>query len=318
MEKVAYLLVSYNHAEYIVDALNTAFSQTLNDLLIVVCDDASNDGTQELIVEFLKTADTTHRFQTIFNTTNLGFPAFLNKIHKQIHAEYFVYASGDDLASRNKAEASLRLMSETKALAVVCNVSYINKEGVPIDGNIFELPNVPFSFHRQNTLPYHLVALSGQFIKRVLPLPEGTYAEDQVFLRLAFMCKSFGVAATKQSLVRYRITDTSITGKLNKKGLSYFRRRVRVSAETNKHILDALASFNVDELTDCKEKIITPLELHRVTMLNCERNFQFRMLALLTVSLNARFLSLKQYIKLASLLIFSTRLYYCFTLLTRR
>jgi glycosyltransferase involved in cell wall biosynthesis len=318
VEKVVYLLVSYNHAEHVVDALETAFSQSLKDLLIVICDDGSNDGTQELIVEFLKTAGKTRRVQTIFNTKNLGFPAFLNEIHKEIHAEYFVYASADDLASRNKAEASLRLMSETGASAVVCNVSYLDEDGVPIGGNIFALPSAPFLCHRQNNLPYHLVALSGQLLKRVLPLPEGTYAEDQLFLRLAFMCKSFGVAATTQNLVRYRITDTSITGKLNKKGLSHFRRRLWVSAETNKHILNALSSFNHDELIGCVEKSIRPLEAHRVAALNCERNFGSRMLALLMISKNFRFLSLKQYIKLAGLLIFSTKLYYRLTLIYRR
>ena len=310
MDKVAYLLISYNQAEYIVSALNSAFRQTFPNLLIVICDDGSTDGTRELITQFLETNHTKHRIKTIFNEKNIGFTAFLNSIHEQITAKYFIYSSGDDIASIYKAETSVRLLEKTEMSAVVCNVTCIDKAGSTIHKSFINLPKSPCEHCNQLNLPYHLIALTDEFIERVFPIPTGTYAEDQLLMRIAFLCKKFGVASTSKSLVMYRLTNESVTGRLKMPSLNRFRDSLSFSLETNENILRALMFFDDSELVPCKKKVSQMLELENFAILNCEKRFITRVNAVLFLTSRASLLGLKIYLKLASLLFFTPRFYH--------
>ena len=51
---VTVLLTSYNHAKYLKEAIDSVLQQTFQDYELVICDDASEDASWEIIESYLE------------------------------------------------------------------------------------------------------------------------------------------------------------------------------------------------------------------------------------------------------------------------
>jgi GT2 family glycosyltransferase len=89
MSKVVISIVSWNHAKYLTDALNSVRAQTHPDVSVVVVDNASSDSTSELVQKnFPEVA-------LLRNTRNLGFSRAHNQAIEYSRANHA--KDGDDL-----------------------------------------------------------------------------------------------------------------------------------------------------------------------------------------------------------------------------
>ena len=52
--RVSVLIISFNQKDYIVDAMESAVNQDYDHLEVIVSDDASTDGTSEIIAAYQK------------------------------------------------------------------------------------------------------------------------------------------------------------------------------------------------------------------------------------------------------------------------
>ncbi len=88
---------TYNHKDYIEQALMSIVSQQTNFLYeILVHDDCSTDGTKEIIEELaIKFPD---KIKPIFEETNQHCKgiSFLNKINEKAKGKYIAICEGDD------------------------------------------------------------------------------------------------------------------------------------------------------------------------------------------------------------------------------
>ena len=66
---VSVICLCYNHRSYLQEAMESVLSQTYSNLQVIIVDDASGDGSQELIKEFIKYHDD---IQTVFLPDNVG------------------------------------------------------------------------------------------------------------------------------------------------------------------------------------------------------------------------------------------------------
>lgn len=94
-DKVVVAITTYNLKEYIEQALNSVLSQVTDfDFSIVVADDASTDGTVEILKRYeQKYPD---RIKLILSDTNRGSLANSNQIFDRLECEYFSFLDGDD------------------------------------------------------------------------------------------------------------------------------------------------------------------------------------------------------------------------------
>jgi glycosyltransferase involved in cell wall biosynthesis len=83
----------YNCRATVAEALASILNQTLQDWELVVIDDGSRDGTQEVVRKF---AD--RRIRLVPGQTNRGLPARLNEIVRQSRSVFFARMDGDDIA----------------------------------------------------------------------------------------------------------------------------------------------------------------------------------------------------------------------------
>ena len=90
--KVTIMIPTYNQASYIREAVDSALGQTYPNLEVIVGDDASSDGTQEILAKI-----NDPRFNYVRNFSNLGRVAnYRNLLFNHSNGDYVVNLDGDD------------------------------------------------------------------------------------------------------------------------------------------------------------------------------------------------------------------------------
>lgn len=105
---VSIFVISYNGREFLREAIESFLAQTYQNIEICISDDASTDGTRELLLEYKeKLGD---RFKYNINPVNLGITRNSNKCLELCGGEYIAYCGGDDLFLPRKIEEQVKFM----------------------------------------------------------------------------------------------------------------------------------------------------------------------------------------------------------------
>lgn len=92
---VSVVIPTYNHASYIERSLESIYAQTYRNLELIIIDDASSDGSPDIIREKLRGCHLPHRF--VARDTNLGAHATLNEAIALAQGEFINPLNSDDL-----------------------------------------------------------------------------------------------------------------------------------------------------------------------------------------------------------------------------
>lgn len=84
----------YNGEPYLKDAIAAVLAQTMADFELIISDNASTDGTEEICREF---AEKDHRIRYTRNSENLGAARNYNRVFEMARGAYFRWANADDL-----------------------------------------------------------------------------------------------------------------------------------------------------------------------------------------------------------------------------
>jgi glycosyltransferase involved in cell wall biosynthesis len=115
--KVSVFLCTYQHREFIDQSLDSVLAQDYRPIEIVVGDDGSTDGTQDIVRDYAR------RFpgliRPILSETNTGITANCNRIISRCDGELIAFQSGDDLWEPTKLRKQVEWMRDNPA-AVLC------------------------------------------------------------------------------------------------------------------------------------------------------------------------------------------------------
>ncbi len=125
--KISVVVTSYNQKKYLVQTLDSVLAQTLMPFEIIVCDDASTDGSQELIRAYVERYP--GLVKPIHQPRNLGVTRNRNTGIKAAVGDYITTLDGDDLYLPEKLEKELQKSQESGASLVYSNVIYIDAAG---------------------------------------------------------------------------------------------------------------------------------------------------------------------------------------------
>ena len=90
--KVTIMIPTFNQAEFIGEAINSALAQTYSNLEIIVGDDASTDATPQILAKI-----TDSRLKYVRNPNNIGRTAnYKNLLYCHATGDYVVNLDGDD------------------------------------------------------------------------------------------------------------------------------------------------------------------------------------------------------------------------------
>ncbi|WP_241128606.1 glycosyltransferase [Cognataquiflexum nitidum] len=90
-------MITYNHGDFLKEAINAALNQKIEDEFeLLVSDDCSTDNTPELVNSLIKTHPLGHRIRYIRHNTNLGMSENFFWTLNQCEGEFIAYCEGDD------------------------------------------------------------------------------------------------------------------------------------------------------------------------------------------------------------------------------
>lgn len=118
-ELVSVLVPAYNHAAYVRECLDALAAQTHRPLELLIGDDASTDGTAEVIRTFIRErGDAFHRVVFEERSTNGGTAAMLNALIAQARGRYVFLNASDDRASPRAIEVLAGVLDADRRVAL--------------------------------------------------------------------------------------------------------------------------------------------------------------------------------------------------------
>jgi glycosyltransferase involved in cell wall biosynthesis len=119
--KVSVMVITYNHAKYIAQALESVLMQETNfDFEINVIEDCSTDGTQEVVMRYVRKYP--HIVKPFFNQKNIGFKVTQKNFYrgfKTLTGEYLAILEGDDYwTSPHKLQKQVDFLDANPAFAI--------------------------------------------------------------------------------------------------------------------------------------------------------------------------------------------------------
>ena len=127
----------FNGAKHIRYALDSILAQTLDDIEVIISDNASTDGTDEICQNYA-TLDKRIRYSR--NDTNLGAAPNFNKVFSLAQGKYFQWAAHDDIYDTEFLQTCVTAL-ETDSAIVLCF-----PEEVSIDDSGQFLRDRPYGF----------------------------------------------------------------------------------------------------------------------------------------------------------------------------
>jgi len=125
MAKVSVVIPSFNHHKYLEQRISSVFAQTYKDFECIIIDDASTDGSQEI----LKRYEGHPNLKLVFNAANSGNPFVQwNSGIRMAQGEYVWVAESDDFTSPTFLEKLVALLDAHPNLGFACCQSWVVNE----------------------------------------------------------------------------------------------------------------------------------------------------------------------------------------------
>jgi glycosyltransferase involved in cell wall biosynthesis len=119
----------YNSEKYIKETLHSILNQTINDISVIIVDDGSTDGTQEIIESIAKCDERViYRYQE-----NAGIVAAVSAAMQLCTASFVARHDGDDISYPDRFEKQLSYLEANKdCVAVSALARHIDQSGEPV------------------------------------------------------------------------------------------------------------------------------------------------------------------------------------------
>jgi len=166
------MMITYNHEQFISQALNSILSQRVNfDYEIVVGEDCSTDRTREILLDFQQKYPT--RIRPLVRNKNMGAIKNMGATLSACRGNYVAFLEGDDYwVDEHKLQKQIDFLDNNPASAMCCHrVRFLDpdqKEGIHIH------PSCPAgSYSIEHLLEENFVPACSAVVRRDLigPLP---------------------------------------------------------------------------------------------------------------------------------------------------
>ena len=142
------VIAAYRVAEVVEDAIRSVLEQTVPPLEVIVVDDASGDGIEDVVAHH---AD---RLQFVRHEHNAGAGAAMNTGARAAEGDYVVFIGADDVFAPERLEALGELGRLRPDLGVLTTDAWVS-----VDGEVFR------RFH-DKTFPFEVSNQRGEILRR--------------------------------------------------------------------------------------------------------------------------------------------------------
>jgi len=223
---VSVVIPSYNHADYIIDALESVAKQTFQDFNVYIIDDASVDNSIEKIQSFINN-NPEISISLFKHNNNLGGVQTLNQLISIASGEYIGLLNSDDVWLPNKLRLQVEYLLKNQDVgAVFTQADIVDDKFEPLSVTEYPFANVFMQknrssgewlrrfFFEQNCLCHpsilirkEIYKISGEYDARFRQLPD-----QHMWGRLLKVSK-IHVIQKPLVLLRWHLSNTSTINK---------------------------------------------------------------------------------------------------------
>ena len=207
--KVSVLLPVHNGADYVESAVRSVMEQTLQDIEILVVDDASTDGTADILAR-LAAEDPRLRIERL--ERNQRLPRALNHGLDLCRGEYVARMDADDLCEPRRLEVQVSYLDRHPEVTLIgCSVIRIDGDGTPFQTSVRAQDPFACRWMCRFVMPFrHPTFFFRRSEMELRYDPACTVSED--YDLLARLTATRKVGCLPDVLLRYREHGGSLTG----------------------------------------------------------------------------------------------------------
>ena len=127
--QVTFFLMTYNHENYVREAVRSALAQDYSPLEIIISDDCSTDGSFSIIQEELEGYSGPHVVHLNRNAKKLGTTQHFNLAFELSSSELIVFAASDDISRSDRVTLYQKCFEAEKPHMICSDVQPITPEG---------------------------------------------------------------------------------------------------------------------------------------------------------------------------------------------
>lgn len=225
--KVSVAMATYNGMKYIEKQLDSIRLQYIMPDEVIICDDASSDGTADFVKEYIEKYSL-FGWQLFVNEENLGFKKNFLKALSKTQGEYIFLSDQDDIWQKEKIEKVLAVMEKNSDILSLCSsfdyidendelLNFKSKENTSNHGlinkktEIGELIKIPFkTVLHSNIAPGCATVIRKELKERFVGYSKSIIAHDWEVNLLSASEK--GLYFLNEPLILYRIHSNNTLG----------------------------------------------------------------------------------------------------------
>jgi glycosyltransferase involved in cell wall biosynthesis len=214
---VSVICLSFNQKNYVEEALQSILNQTYENIEIIVVDDASTDGTADVIQHFVFRHPA---IQFIRLTENTGNCKAFNKGLKVARGEFIIDLAADDILLSNRVEQGVAALTTVGSNYGVnfSDAELIDEKGLRLNKHSDRFPHTTIpqgNLYRSIIERYFICPPTMMFRKAVIDSLGGydetlAYEDFDFFVRAS---REYFFCYTPTVLVKRRLLNTSMSNK---------------------------------------------------------------------------------------------------------
>lgn len=208
MPEISIIVPTYNYAHFIVDCLESIFSQTYKDFEVIVVDDGSTDDTAQVLEKYKGRIRYIHQ-------ENRGLPAARNTGIRAAQGEYLAFLDSDDLWLPNKLDEQIRVLRNDADMGIIfSDASAFNERGVMRE-SILKEENICTGFCFQRLFMGNYLVMPTVMIRKRCLEKSGLFDESltavedyDLWLRISLYYK---IGFVSKILAQYRVHPSNMS-----------------------------------------------------------------------------------------------------------
>ena len=211
---VSICVLSYDHARYLPETLDSGLAQTYPNIEIIVVDDGSKDDSLAIARDYETRFPDRVKLYTHPNHENRGISRTINLATSFSTGSYWSVLGSDDILHKDKIEKQVAFLEAHPELGFVyCHVDCIDSEGKKIPGrfgkDITSEPEPLKTMIMENYIPAMSIVARREAVARVGDHdPDLTYSDWDFWVRLISLYKGGFIA---ESLSEYRVHSDNVS-----------------------------------------------------------------------------------------------------------
>ncbi len=206
--KISILIAHFNSGKYFTDAFESLRRQTETDWEVIIVDDASTDGSPDLVKSLIKNDS---RFKIIVNDTNEGCAAAISRAIQYSTAPLFARLDPDDALAPEALDIMVRAHTEYPEVGLIYSNHWVCSAELEIQ-NLHQCRQLTNLTDEESFLYYGEIAQFATFKKEFFRKTDGMHtfnkrAEDvDIYLKMSEVAP---VRYLNENLYYYRIRPGS-------------------------------------------------------------------------------------------------------------